>query len=353
MDRYIGLDVHATSSTLTVVGPSGRKLRSQVLETNGQVLVQAIRSIARPRHLCFEEGTQSAWLYELLSPHVDELVVTQGTRSRGPKSDASDALALAQALRLGTLESVVFKAPTRFTRLRELVRIHTMFVRDVTRTRLRLKAMFRGRGIATAGATVYSPAERSNWLTRLPAPSRTATQLLFSQLDAVQQLKKDTEKELVAELDRYPISRVLQTCPGLGPIRTARLLAIVVTPHRFRSTRQFWSYCGFSIVMRTSSDWIRRDGRWVRAEINQTRGLNMRRNPVLKDVFKGAANVIASQLKTEPLHHDYQRLLEAGTKPNLAKLTLARKIAATVLAMWKHEEVYSPDKYRMPAQAPA
>jgi hypothetical protein len=34
----------------------------------------------------------------------------------------------------------------------------------------------------------------------------------------------------------------------------------------------------------------------------------------------------------------------AGTKPNLAKLTLARKIAATVLAMWKKEERYTPEK---------
>jgi predicted metal-dependent HD superfamily phosphohydrolase len=40
------------------------------------------------------------------------------------------------------------------------------------------------------------------------------------------------------------------------------------------------------------------------------------------------------------LARQYERLLADGTKPNLAKLTLARKIAATVLAMWKHEEVY-------------
>jgi transposase len=126
MDRYIGLDVHATSCTLTVVGPSGRKLSSQVLETNGQLLIEAIRAIAHPRHLCFEEGLQSAWLHELLSPHVDELVVMQSTRSRGPKSDARDALALAQALRLGSIDTIVFKAPKLFTRLRELTRVHSM-----------------------------------------------------------------------------------------------------------------------------------------------------------------------------------------------------------------------------------
>ena len=39
---------------------------------------------------------------------------------------------------------------------------------------------------------------------------------------------------------------------------------------------------------------------------------------------------------------DYARMLKDGIKPNLAKLTLARKIAATVLRMWKDEEIYHP-----------
>ena len=44
---------------------------------------------------------------------------------------------------------------------------------------------------------------------------------------------------------------------------------------------------------------------------------------------------------------DYQRRLQAGIKPNLAKLTLARRIAAIVLSMWKHEEVYDPARLKV------
>ena len=47
-----------------------------------------------------------------------------------------------------------------------------------------------------------------------------------------------------------------------------------------------------------------------------------------------------TQLLDHPLHADYRRRLQAGMEPNLAKLTLARRIAAIVLSMWKHEEVY-------------
>ena len=35
MDRYIGLDVHSTSCSMAVLGPSGRKLSSQVIAQRG------------------------------------------------------------------------------------------------------------------------------------------------------------------------------------------------------------------------------------------------------------------------------------------------------------------------------
>ena len=34
-------------------------------------------------------------------------------------------------------------------------------------------------------------------------------------------------------------------------IRVAQLLAVVVTPHRFRTRKQFWADCGLSIVLRS------------------------------------------------------------------------------------------------------
>ena len=54
-----------------------------------------------------------------------------------------------------------------------------------------------------------------------------------------------------------------------------------------------------------------------------------------------------TSMAKDPLRRDYERLLENGTKPNLARLTLARKIAAIVLAMWKNKEVYNPETYRV------
>ena len=87
MDRFIGLDAHASSCTLGVVSPSGKRVGSHVVETNARCLIEAVRQIPEPRHVCLEEGTLSGWLYEVLSPHAERVVVTAVRESRGSKDE--------------------------------------------------------------------------------------------------------------------------------------------------------------------------------------------------------------------------------------------------------------------------
>ena len=347
MERYIGLDVHAASTTFAVIGESGRRLGTHVVETSGQALVAQLKTIPGRKHVCLEEGTQSAWMYEILSPHAEEVVVAAVPESRGQKSDEKDAFGLAEQLRTGALKKRVFKEVGEYRTLRELGRAHGMIVQDVVRVQNRIKALLRSRGVAVSGKSVYSEKGRGEFLAKLPEASRGAANTLYAQYDAVETIRRQAEKELVAEAHRHAMSRILESCPGLGPIRVAQMIPIVVSPARFRTKRQFWSYCGLGIVMRSSSDWVRTaDGGWTRATVQRTRGLNFNHNHTLKSIFKGAATTVISQLETEPLHLDYQRLITAGTKPNLAKLTIARKLAAIALSMWKSKEKYDPTKHR-------
>jgi transposase len=345
MDRYLGLDSHAASCTLAVIGPSGKRLKSMVVETNGAALLEAVRSIPGRRHLCLEEGELSAWLHELLAPHVVELVVTVPKAKRGSKDDERDAWCRAEELRIGAIETRVYKAPAHLAALKNAARAYRMAVGDVTRVKNRLKSVFRARGVAADGG-VYDPDRRLRWLKQLPMVHRRLAEWLGEELDRLEPLRQEAEEWLLAEARTHPIIRILSTAPGMGPIRTALLVAVVVNPARFRTRRPFWSYSGLGIVTRSSSDWVRdRSGRWVRAEVQQTRGLSRKRQPLLKAIFKGAATTVIAQLPDDPLCQDYQRRLQAGMKPNLAKLTLARQIAATVLSMWKHQEVYDPQRH--------
>lgn len=345
MDRYVGLDAHPTSCTFAVMGPSGKRLKSMVVETNGAALVEAVKSIPGRVYLCLEEGTQSAWLHELLSPHVAELVVVVAPESKGAKDDLRDAWARADELRTGSIETRVYKAPLHLAALRNAVRGYGFAVRDTVRAMNRLRSVFLSRGVAV-NAGIYNAKGRVRWLTKLTAPHRRLAQWLGRQLDQLVPLREEAEEWLLEEAKTHPIIRTLATAPGMGPIRTAQVVAVTANPHRFRTRRQYWSYCGFAIVTRSSSDWVQgKDGRWERSQVLQTRGLTRKRHPLLKAVFKGAATTVITQLPDHPLHKDYQRMLAAGIKPNLAKLTLARKISATVLSMWKHQEVYDPNRH--------
>jgi hypothetical protein len=229
------LDVHAASCTLAVISQAGKRLKDFPVETNGQALVEAIRRIPGQKYLVFEEGLQSAWLYETLSPHVDEIVVAGVTQSRGQKSDRRDAYGLAEKLRTGSLAKRIFKAPRQFTQLRELSRTHMTLVRDVVRVQSRLKSLYRSRGISVPGATIYGVRQREAWQKQLPASVRTRAARLCEQLDFLVELKQRAERDLVRESRKHPIVPILETAPGFGPIRAARLVPIVVTPHRFRT----------------------------------------------------------------------------------------------------------------------
>ncbi len=61
----------------------------------------------------------------------------------------------------------------------------------------------------------------------------------------------------------------------------------------------------------------------------------------LKYIFKSAA---LTALRYEPFKSRYAKLLARGLRPELARVTMARKLAAITLAVWKKGEAFDVDK---------
>jgi hypothetical protein len=139
------------------------------VETNAGALIRVLRGIPGTRHLCLEEGTHATWLYEVLSPHVEEIVVAAVSESRGPKSDKLDAFGLAEQLRIGAVKRKVYKKQGEFRELRHRAKAYTLLVSDSVRVQNRIKSLFRSRGVAVAGKSVFRATEREAWLKKLPA----------------------------------------------------------------------------------------------------------------------------------------------------------------------------------------
>jgi transposase len=345
MSRYIGLDVHSQSTALAVMSESGRRLTSNVVETSARALIDAVKAVPKPRHIVMEEGTQSAWLAEVLSPHAESLVVTVPGAQRAAKNDIEDAFSLAEALRTNAIKKRVFKPSA--SPLRDAFKLYAALTADVVRAKNRFRALLRSRGVQVITQDPYDPTvkELEAMLRPLTASLRFSAEATLEQVLAVEELRSRAQDVLVDEARQHPAFRLLQTAPGLGVVRSAAVLAIVVSPHRFRQSHQFWKYCGLGIRTTVSSEYVVRGGHRSRARTPMTRGLEPG-NAALKNVFSGAALTI-TRLVGQPLQLHHEELLRRGMKPNLARLTLARKLAAIVLAMWKNMEVYDPAKHHV------
>lgn len=350
--RYIGLDVHRDTISAAVLNAKGRLIQRSVLVTRAAAILDFISGVRGTLHVTFEEGTHSAWLYDLLSRRVEKLVVCNPRKNAllksGNKGDAIDARKLAELLRAGML-SAVYHGETSALEVQQLARSYLMLTEDTTRVMGRLKAVFRGQAIACTGKKLYGHKHRVEYLTALGACAlRRRAERLYQQLDALQELRHQARHDLIVECRKHTAAKWLQTVPFLGPLRAAVLIARVQTPHRFRTKRQFWTYCGLALETRDSAEYRVIDGHVERKKRPaQVRGLNWDYNHELKNVFKGAAN--AASIGQGVFHEFYLGLLKKGMRPEMARLTLARKIAAIALKIWKKGESFDADHLKSQA----
>ena len=104
-DKYIAFDVHQATTVVSVLNAAGREVSATILPTQAQPLLGFLRGLRGRLHLTLEEGTYSAWLYDLLEGRVGELVVCDPRHNallkEGNKTDAGDARKLAELLRAG------------------------------------------------------------------------------------------------------------------------------------------------------------------------------------------------------------------------------------------------------------
>src|SRR5207245_2076776 len=253
--------VHQATTVASVREESGRVIARSVLPTDRGALTEFVRGMRGARHVTFEEGTQAQWLYDVLAPLVDRVIVCdrRGAPRQGNKGDQVDADHLSELLRRGALRAVYHGSADRVT-LKELTRTYRNLVEDATRVMLRLKALFRARGIATAGTAVYHPRYRARWLAQLlEGGARFPAAALYAELDVLRQPRPKAKAGMVTEARRDPAGR--------GPLQ------------------DFW-----------------------------------------------------------------HRVMARGTREELARLTLTRKLAALTLRLWKKGERYDSTKLTTPAR---
>src|SRR6202041_3745189 len=107
--KYIGMDIHKETISIAVMNGEGKGVMESIIETKASTILQCIQGIHGDLHVTLEEGTWAAWLYDLLRPHVNQVLVCDPRQNAflkvGNKSDRIDARKLAELLRSNLLRA--------------------------------------------------------------------------------------------------------------------------------------------------------------------------------------------------------------------------------------------------------
>src|SRR5499425_591576 len=206
--KYIGMDVHKESISIAVMNSVGKAVMECVIETKASTILQFLDGLRGDLRVTFEEGTWAAWLYDLLKPHVTDVVVCNPRKAAllkdGSKGDRIDAHKLAELLYMN-----------------------------------RVKALYRSWAIPCVGNEVYAPSHRTEWLGKIAEVGvRRRAEHYYQQLDVLRLLRQEVRRDLLAEAKKHKPWKLLRLIPGIGPIRAALVMALMQTPHRFRTKRQ-------------------------------------------------------------------------------------------------------------------
>jgi transposase len=212
--------------------------------------------------------------------------------------------------------------------LRTLVSGHEDLIGEIGREKNRLKALFRQVAIPTDGSKFY---QSPDMVWQLPTDTQQYVACtLFEQLDLLEEQRRGYHERFESNAKRFKEIKLLMSIPGIGPVRANQIVAIMVTPHRFPSKYNLFSYAKLTRHEKES------DGKKYGKK--PARG-----QPLLKSVFK--STVMSAMKSNTSFRRRYEEKRADGADDRTAKHEVSKAIAATVLAVWKTGKKYD-DKHR-------
>ena len=133
--KYIGMDVHKAAISVAVRDATGKLTMESTIETKAATILELVHGLGANLSVTFEEGTGASWLYDLLKPHVAELIVCDPRKNAllrgGSKNDKVDARKLSELLRAGLL-SPVYHGDRGSRTVKEFARSYLTITKDQT-----------------------------------------------------------------------------------------------------------------------------------------------------------------------------------------------------------------------------
>jgi transposase len=327
----IGIDLGDRRHTVCVLNAAGDIVAEEVVANTREVLA-AFSERYRGATIVLETGTHSPWVSRLFEARGHRVYVANARKVRAisqstTKSDVEDARMLA---RLGRVDPALLSPITHRSEAgqRALVRLK---VRDAL-VRNRVNAMNSVRFLVKSlGVPVPSSVKATAFVRKFREQADAATTALVEPLlqmldHANAQIKQlDDELETLAD-KKYPMTHRLRQVDGVGPLTALAFVLTIESPERFPCTRDVGAYLGL-VPRRDQSGNTDKQLPITKAGNRQLRCLLVNCSHYILGPFGPPSH----------LREAGQRIAARGGKSakKRAVIATARKLAVTLLALWK------------------
>jgi transposase len=343
----IGLDLGDRRHHACVLDAAGEVIAEEVLVNTREVLTAFCWRYPAATFVV-ETGTHSPWISRLLTAQGHPVIVANARKLRAisqsqTKSDREDAQMLA---RLGRADPKLL-SPVRHrseATQRALVRlkVREALVRNrvnlINSVRFLLKSLgvFVSSSIKAMAFTRKVRAQLAAGDAGLVAPLLTAIDALNVEIKHL-----DLELETLAR-EKYPVTERLRQIPGVGPLTALCFVLTLEAPEHFACARDVGPYLG--LVPRRDQS----------GQTDKQLGITKAGHVQLRCLLVNCAHYILGPFGPPcVLRTAGERIAARGGKPakKRAVIAVARKLAVTLLALWKTGADYRPELRPLPQAA--
>lgn len=340
-DVYVGIDVHKKSWMVSImVDDILHKRYSQ--DANPLTLAKYLAKNFPHAHYhsTYEAGFSGYWIHrELERLGIDSQVVSPADvptsdKERKQKDDKRDSLKLVKALKNGDMEPI-YIPKEKTIQDRMLIRVREALVRDLTRSKNRVKSMLYFNGVHIPerfdNRNGYWSNKFLEWVDGVKMQEETGTIALKSHLNQVrfnrsQVLELTRRIQQLAKTEAYSKGvELLKTVPGIGILTAMKIMTELDTIYRFPSINKLCAYIGLIPMTKSSGQ------KEIIGDIT-TRGHHILRRAFIESAWTAIRKDPALLLKYKELRMKME--------PNQAIVRIAKKLVIRTAYVLRNNEPY-------------
>jgi transposase len=331
---YIGLDVSLKETSVAVIDENDKLVwRGRVASTPEAIADALKKHAARAERIGLEAGQLAAWLYHGLKAKgwpvtcIDARHAKAALSLKVNKTDANDALGLAQIMRVGWFREVAVKGHD-CQALRALLVARAQIVSQITTLKNCMRGILKTFGHVLPkklrASYIASVREIVHGNTTLEPIIMPMLKTLAATMEQLQVYDRSVQR--IAREDET--ARHLMTAPGVGMIVALAYLTGVEAPARFARSSSVGAYFGMT-PRRYQSGEVDQAGRVSKCGDGMVRGL----------LFEAAKVLLSRSAKPNDLQAWGRSLMRRMGKKK-ATMAVARKLAVILHRMWSTGEPF-------------